>query len=108
MEKEYQYLLHLTGAYLNETAPEVWPDADWKKLVHLAHIHNLLGTLGYMSMCYPICPAEEYKNALRQSCRETIALCSHRVAMAEVLCRELAAGGAAFLCRNCAPLAIST
>lgn len=93
MEMEYRYLLHLTGAYLKETVPETWPEVDWKKLINLAHIHNLLGMLGYMSMCHPICPVEECRDALRQSCRDTIALCSHRTAMAEIFCGKLAASG---------------
>lgn len=93
MEREYQYLLHLLGAYIREKEPQVWDDVDWIKLVQLAQIHCVTGILGYMTMSWPICPDERTKAALRNVCRQTIALFARRGALAEKLSQTLARNG---------------
>lgn len=93
MEREYQYLLHLLGAYLREEEPQVWEDVDWIKLVQLAQIHCVTGILGYMTMSWPICPDEVMKAALRSVCRQTIALFARRGALAEELSQTLSRNG---------------
>ena len=46
MEREYQSLLHLLGAYLREEEPQAWENVDWVKLVQLSQIHCVTGILG--------------------------------------------------------------
>lgn len=93
MDRETQYLLHLLGAYIRREEPRACDDADWEKLIALAHIHNVSGILGYMSMTWPICPDGKIKSALRGRCLNTIASCANRAALAEQFSRELALEG---------------
>lgn len=93
MEREYNYLLHLLGAYLREEEPEALDGVDWQKLMHLAHIHSVIGILGYMSMKYPICPDEQVKPCLRRLCLNTIGLYTQRKALAQTMVQELDRAG---------------
>ena len=93
MEREYQYLLHLLGAYLREEEPQVWEDVDWVKLVKLSQIHCVTGILGYMTMSWHICPNEQMKASLRSVCLNTIALFARRAALAEVFSQTLSRNG---------------
>lgn len=93
MEREYQYLLHLLGAYIREKEPQVWEDVDWIKLVQLAQIHCVTGILGYMTMSWPICPDQQMKASLRSVCMNTIALFARRGALAEKLSQTLSRNG---------------
>lgn len=83
MDREYEYLLHLMGAYLQEEEPEVIPDASWENLQRLAQIHNLTGVLNYVAMTYPICPDRQKQAMHRRLCMSTIAGFSGRGALAE-------------------------
>lgn len=91
MDHEARYLLQLLGAYMRKEAPPAQPEADWKKLADLAHIHNVSGILGYMAMSWPVCPAAEIKADLRRRCLNTISGCANRAALAEQFSRSLAA-----------------
>lgn len=93
MEREYNYLLHLLGAYLREEEPEALDGVDWQKLMHLAHIHSVIGILGYMSMKYPICLDEQVKPCLRRLCLNTIGLYTQRKALAQTMVQELDRAG---------------
>lgn len=93
MEKESRYLLHLLGAYLKNEEPEVRPEVDWRALVELAHIHSLAGTLGYMTMTYPICPDGEVCAFLRGRCMDNLIRFANRAALAEDFRRALAQRG---------------
>lgn len=93
MEREYNYLLHLLGAYLREEEPEALDGGDWQKLMHLAHIHSVIGILGYMSMKYPICLDEQVKPCLRRLCLNTIGLYTQRKALAQTMVQELDRAG---------------
>lgn len=93
MEREYQYLLHLLGAYLREEEPQAWENVDWTKLVQLAQIHCVTGILGYMTMSWPICPDQQMKASLRSVCMNTIALFARRAALAEVFSQTLSRNG---------------
>ena len=93
MEREYEYLLHLLGAYLREEEPQVREDIDWTKLVQLSQIHCVTGILGYMSMTWPICPDEQMKASLRSICLNTIALFARRAARADAFSNLLAEKG---------------
>lgn len=93
MERESAYLLHLLGAYLREEKPQVWEDVNWGKLVQLSRIHSVTGILGYMTMCWPICPEEALNASLRRACRNTIALFARRASLAEVLSGQLSRNG---------------
>ncbi len=83
MEREYSYLLSLLGAFLKEKAPQKDTEVDWRKLIHLAQIHNVSGILGYMAMNYPICPEKELLDHLRKNCLVTMALYAQRAQFAE-------------------------
>lgn len=93
METEYSYLLHLLGAYLRGEPAEPGQGIDWEKLTKLAQIHNVTGTLGYMSMQYPICPDEAQKKTLRSLCLNTISVYARRNAMADAFAAELEKAG---------------
>lgn len=93
MEKEYEYLLHLLGAYLSEREPEAREGIHWPKLVQLSQIHCVTGILGYLTMQYPICPDGELNKALRKGCMETILLFTQRGAAMEALSGELSRAG---------------
>lgn len=93
MKREYEYLLHLLGAWLREKEPEVREDMDWIKLVQLAQIHCVTGILGYMSMSYPICPDENLRESLRSVCLQTLALYARRGALADAFCQTLEENG---------------
>lgn len=93
MEREYNYLLHLLGAYLREDEPEALDGVDWQKLMHLAHIHSVIGILGHMSMKYPICLDEQVKPCLRRLCLNTIGLYTQRKALAQTMVQELDRAG---------------
>lgn len=93
METEYQYLLHLLGAYLREEEPEAPENIDWEKITRLAQIHCVTGILGYMSMKYPICPDAQLKAALRSTCLNTIACFARRSVLAETMVAELEKAG---------------
>ena len=75
METEYKYLLHLLGAYLREEEPETCPDVNWEKLLELAGIHSVIGILGYLTMCYPICPDPKIAATLRNFCKRSVLSC---------------------------------
>ncbi|MBR7179899.1 MAG: nucleotidyltransferase family protein [Oscillospiraceae bacterium] len=83
MEKESRYLLHLLGAYIRNREPEVWQEINWRKLTELAHIHNLLGTLGYMTMTYPVCPDRELCALLRSHCMTNLLNFANRGELAD-------------------------
>lgn len=89
MEREYEYLLHLMGAYLREKEPRTLPDVDWKRLLQLAHIHSVSGILGYMAMSYDLCEDEKMATALREICMSTIAGFAHRTALADLFLEQL-------------------
>lgn len=93
MELEYEYLLHLLGAYLREEKPEVREDVDWTKLVQLAQIHCVTGILGYMSMSHPICPDGQMKASLRTVCVNTIGLFAQRASLADAFIGQLNEAG---------------
>ena len=93
METQYQYLLHLLGAYLREEEPETCPDADWEKLLELAGIHSVVGVLGYMTMRYPICPDPEIAATLRNFCKSTVAVFTRRGLQAQQLAQSLEDAG---------------
>ena len=90
MAREYEYLLHLLGAFIREEEPEIWPDVDWEKLVSLAGIHNIAGILGYLAMNWPICLDEEMNIRLRGCCMKTLMRYADRGAMADNFSRKLA------------------
>lgn len=93
MEAEYQYLVHLLGAFLREETPEISDTVDWQKLLRLAQIHNVTGILGYMGKKYPICGDPQVKPHLRSLCLNTIAIFARRNAMADALAAELEKAG---------------
>ena len=93
MKTEYQYLLHLLGAYLREDEPEACPDADWAKLLELAGIHSVVGILGYLTMRYPICPDAQISATLRNFCKSTVAVFTRRGLLAQLLVQQLEEAG---------------
>ena len=93
METEYQYLLHLLGAYLREEAPRMPKGMDWQKLLQLAQIHSVVGILGYMGKKYPICEDPQIKSQLWGLCLNTVALFTRRNALAEAMAAELEKAG---------------
>lgn len=93
MEPEYEYLLHLLGAYLREEPPRERDDVNWIRLVQLSQIHCVTGILGYMSMTYPICPDGELKGHLRSACLNTMGLFARRAALADAFSGMLAESG---------------
>ncbi|MBQ7300542.1 MAG: nucleotidyltransferase family protein [Clostridia bacterium] len=93
MNCEYQYLHKLLCAYLQEYEVKSNLDIDWQKLIHLAHIHNVLGILGYMTMKYPICPDENLRRSLRQICLNTISVYTNRANKMGVLIQQLNQAG---------------
>ena len=93
MKTENSYLLHLLGAYLREEEPEICPDVNWKNLLDLSVIHNVVGILGYMSMRYPICPEPEIAATLRSSCKATVAIFTRRSFQAQQLMQALENAG---------------
>ena len=93
MEAEYQYIVHLLGAFLREETPEISDTVDWQKLLRLAQIHNVTGILGYMGKKYPICGDPQVKPHLRSLCLNTIAIFARRNAMADALAAELEKAG---------------
>ncbi len=93
MEKESRYLLHLLGDYLKNEEPEILPEADWNKLMELAHIHGLAGTLGYMTMTYPICPDPEMCAHLRERCMKNLIQFGNRGELGALFSRTLAEHG---------------
>lgn len=93
MDKESKYLLHLLRSFIRKEEPEVWSDVNWDKLMQIAYIHNLAGTLGYLTMTYPICPDTQKNSLLRQSCLNTIMGFANRGALAEAFGQMLAEKG---------------
>lgn len=93
MDREYEYLLHLLGAYVREEEPESLPDADWAGLFRLAHIHSVPGILGNQVMNWGLCPDEKTAAFAREVCMSTIAGFAHRAALAELFLEELAENG---------------
>lgn len=93
MDREYEYLLHLMGAYLWEEAPEIDRDVSWEKLQRLAQIHNLTGVLNYVAMTYPICPDPQKRAMHRRLCMSTIVGFSTRGALAEEFSQTLSDHG---------------
>lgn len=93
MGRESEYLLHLLGAFLRQEAPDTCPEADWGELQRLAHVHNVLGILGYMATAWPICPDQQRKAALRTLCRSTLSAYAERGALAQRLSADLTESG---------------
>lgn len=83
MEKESQYLLHLLGAYLRNEEPEARADINWGSLMEIAYIHNLIGTLGYLAVTYPICPNPQLVSELRRFYMRTVMTFSNRGVLTE-------------------------
>lgn len=93
MDRESEYLLHLLGAYLRQEKPRLDPEADWQKMTELANVHNLAGTLGYMDMCWQLCPEPQLRGQLRRACLNTIAFFANRAALAEEFSKTLSERG---------------
>ena len=93
METEYQYLLHLLGAWIRKAEPKTADTVDWDKLMQLAQIHSVTGIVGYMGMKYPICPDEARKSAFRSLCLGTVSLFAQRTAAALAITGELEKAG---------------
>jgi hypothetical protein len=97
MATEYQYLLHLLGAWIREDKPETAENVDWDKLIQLAQIHKVTGIVGYMGMKYPICPDAALKSKFRSLCLGTISLFAQRAAAAMAMDEALEKAGIGFL-----------
>lgn len=93
MEKESHYLLYLLRAYINNIEPEAWQEINWHKLAELVNIHNLTGTLGYLTMSYPICPKEDLRVRLRSHCRMNLFNFANRGVLGEEFSSTLAEHG---------------
>ena len=111
MNREYEYLLSLLGAFLQGRIPQGGVNADWAQLVRLAQIHNVTGILGYMVMQNPtICPDEALRAELRKSCLGTIAAFARRGAAFEALTQKLNDAGIphivmkGYVLRDCYPV----
>lgn len=110
MTAEYNYLLHLLGAYLRQETPEAGEHVDWDTLISLAQIHSVTGILGYMGRKYPICPDQQRSAAFRGLCMGTISLFSRRFALAQTMVQTLEDAGIdhilmkGFVLRDCYPV----
>lgn len=89
MEHEYKYLLDLVGNHITEQEPAKTPELNWQKLIQLAHIHNVLGILGYMTLKHPICPDENLRKYLRQICLNTISVYTNRANKMHALIQQM-------------------
>lgn len=93
MDRESEYLLRLMGGYLREEAPEAIPDADWGKLLRLAHSHSVPGILCDIAMRYDLCPNEREAGFAREICMSTITGFAHRAALADRFLEILSENG---------------
>lgn len=93
MEREYEYLLHLMGAFLNKRTPHADENVNWTRLMELAQIHCVTGMVGYLCSRHPICPDPRQKAILRSAYLKTVMTFTRRGALAEKLEQELAAAG---------------
>lgn len=93
MVREEQALLQILRAYLHREAPRLPEDTDWDRLTKLAHIHNVSGILGYMTLFFPLCPDAQRVKAFRGTCLGTMAACANRAALAQQLSESLSREG---------------
>ena len=93
MDRESEYLLHLMGAYIRDEEPQIRRDADWAKLLRLAHSHSVPGILCDMAMRWDLCADEKDAAYAREICMSTIAGFAHRAALADLLLEQLAEQG---------------
>lgn len=98
MEREYDYLLHLLGAYLWEKTPRKAEDTDWNKMMELADIHGVTGILSYMEFKYKLCADPQLLGQFRWICMSTISRFGQRGSLADLFYRTLSDNGIDHIC----------
>ena len=93
MEREYEYLLEILDAFLQNRKPRDPENVNWENLVQLSQIHCVTGILGYMAMRHPICTDPQLQESLRHVCLTTIALFTQRGEMMKELIGKLERAG---------------